>query len=82
MKALRELDLNGSQVTDAGLAIVRDLPALAGLRLARTKITEKGFHDALSAKESLMNLDLRGTKVSRESIKAWRDANPERRALQ
>ncbi len=82
MKALHELDLNGTQVTDAGLGVLRDLPALETLRLARTKITEKGFHDALSSKASLMMLDLRGTPVSRESIKAWRDANPERKAMQ
>ena len=76
MKLLRELDLNGSQVTDAGLETLKDLPALAKLRLARTKITDKGFRSALFAKESLMELDLRGTQVSRETTQAWHDAKP------
>ena len=82
MKALRELDLNGTQVTDAGLGVLRDLPSLEVLRLARTRITEKGFHEALASKASVMMLDLRGTPVSRASIKAWRDAKPERKVLQ
>ena len=82
MKALRELDLNGTQVTDAGLEILKELPALRSLRLARTKITDKGFRTALFDKESLMQLDLRGTGVSRETIQAWRDAKPGRRVLQ
>jgi hypothetical protein len=82
MKLLRELDLNGSQVTDAGLETLKDLPALAKLRLARTKITDKGFRSTLFAKDSLMELDLRGTQVSRETTQAWRDAKQGRRVLQ
>jgi hypothetical protein len=82
MKLLKELDLNGSQVTDAGLEILKELPALVKLRLARTKITDKGFRSALYAKDSLMELDVRGTQVSRETAQAWRDAKPGRRVLQ
>lgn len=82
MKLLQELDLNGSQVTDAGLETLKDLPALAKLRLARTKITDKGFRSTLFAKESLMELDLRGTEVSRETTQAWRDAKHGRRVVQ
>ncbi len=82
MKLLRELDLNGSQVTDAGLEILKELPALTALRLARTKITDKGFRSTLFAKESLMQLDLRGTDVKRETVQAWRDAKPGRRVMQ
>jgi Leucine-rich repeat (LRR) protein len=81
MKNLEELDLNGTQVTDAGLGIIRDLPALATLRLARTKITDKGFRDFLSSKESLMQLDLQHTQVSRDTVKTWRAGNPDRKAL-
>jgi hypothetical protein len=82
MKALQELDLNGTQVTDAGLKILKDLPSLARLRLAHTKISDQGFHDLLSAKESLMQLDLSGTPVNRETAKAWREAKSGRRVLQ
>jgi hypothetical protein len=82
MKNLKELDLNGTQVTDAGLGIIHDLPALATLRLARTKITDRGFRDILATKESLMQLDLQHTQVSRDTVKAWRAAKPDRKALQ
>jgi hypothetical protein len=82
MKLLKELDLNDSQVTDAGLEILKELPALARLRLARTKITDKGFRSALFAKDSLMELDVRGTEVTRETTRAWRDAKPGRHVLQ
>ena len=81
MKALRELDLNGSQITDAGLEILKELPALSSLRIARTKVTDKGFRSALFDKESLMQLDVQGTRVSRETIEAWRKAKPGRRAM-
>jgi hypothetical protein len=82
MKVLEELDLNGTQVTDAGLKLLKELPSLERLRLARTKITDQGFHDALSGKDSIMQLDLSGTSVSRETTKAWRDAKSGRRVLQ
>jgi hypothetical protein len=82
MKGLRELDLSDTQVTDAGLMILKDLPALTRLRLAKTKITDQGFRDALSGKDSLMQLDLRGTAVSHEAGRAWHDAKAERRILQ
>ena len=82
MKHLEELDLNGTQVTDAGLVIIRDLPVLATLRLARTKITDQGFRDLLATKESLMQLDLQHTQVSRDAVKRWRAAKPDRKALQ
>ncbi len=82
MKSLRELDLNDTQVTDAGLGILKELPALSRLRLARTKITDQGFKNTLFAKDSLMQLDLRGTQVSRETAKAWRAGKAGRRVLQ
>jgi hypothetical protein len=81
LKLLKEVDLNDTAVTDAGLTVLRDLPALERLRLARTKITDKGFRDALFDKDSLMQLDLQGTQVSSETRRAWRDARPGRRVL-
>jgi hypothetical protein len=82
MKALEDLDLSGTQVTNAGLEMLKQLPALATLRVARTKITDQGFRDALLAKDSLMQLDLRGTQVSHETAKAWKEAKPGRRLKQ
>jgi hypothetical protein len=80
MNQLEELDLNDTQVTDSGLRILKDLPALSALRLARTKITDQGFREMLMAKDSLMMLDLRGTEVSQETVRAWREAKPGRKA--
>ena len=79
---LRELDLSGTQVGDAGLARLEKLTALESLRLKDTRITEEGFLKWLSNREALKQLDLRGTKVTRESGKAWRTAKPGRRLMQ
>ena len=82
MSALKELDLNNTQVTDAGLKVLKDLPALRVLRLKNTKITDQGFQDALAGKDSLMQLDLTGTQVSRETVQTWQKAKDGRRAMQ
>ena len=81
MNRLKELDLSDSQVTDAGLRLLKNLPALTTVRLKNTRITDQGFKEALAEKESLIQLDLTGTQVNRETVKAWRSARPGRRAL-
>jgi hypothetical protein len=81
MRQLRELDLDRTQVTDAGLEALKRLPVLAKLRLGSTKITDKGFRESLSAKDSLMELNLQHTQVSADTVKAWHDAVPGRRAM-
>ena len=81
MNRLEELDLDNTQVTDSGLKILRDLPALASLRLQNTKVTDQGFQESLAGKATLMQLDLRGTQVSREAVQAWRKAKEGRRAM-
>jgi hypothetical protein len=82
MDGLRELDLNDSQVTDAGLKALEGLAKLETLRLRNTKVTDAGFAASLAPREALRQLDLRGTRVSREAVKAWRDAKAGRRAVQ
>ena len=80
-EALRELDSSGTQVTDAGLkpsAASRSCEVEA--RLGRRSLT-KVFTRSLSVKDSLMELDLQHTQVSPETVKAWRDAMPGRRAM-
>jgi Ran GTPase-activating protein (RanGAP) involved in mRNA processing and transport len=81
MDRLQELDLSNTQVTDAGLKILRNLPALRSLRLKNTRITDPGFHEFLAGKDSLMQLDLRGTAVSQETAQAWRKDRDGRRVL-
>jgi Leucine-rich repeat (LRR) protein len=81
MNALKDLDLDNTQVTDAGLKILKDLPALNALHLRNTRITDQGFQEELATKESLQQLDLAGTQVSRETAEAWRKAKDGRRVL-
>jgi len=81
MNALKDLDLDNTQVTDAGLKILKDLPALNALHLRNTRITDQGFREELATKESLQQLDLTGTQVSRETAQAWRKAKDGRRVL-
>ncbi len=78
---LRELDLNDTGVTDAGLPILAALPKLQILRLARTKITDAGFQQHLTGKETLTQLDLRGTEVPAKSLRDWKNAQPGREYL-
>jgi hypothetical protein len=79
---LRELDLNNTQVGDEGLKVLAGLPRLTILRLKGTRITDEGFRQALADKESLRELDLRGTKVTPATRKAWLEAKKgERKVL-
>lgn len=81
MGRLRELDLNDTGITDASLAVIAALPALESLKLARTKVTDAGFRAHLIGKESLTRLNVQGTAVTPETVAAWREARPDRRAL-
>ena len=81
LKQLRELDLNNSQVTDAGLTVIAQLPNLRDLRLARTKITDEGFRQHLLEKKELLNLELTGTTVASKTVREWKAAVPDRKAL-
>lgn len=83
MKDLRELDLNDTKVTDAGLKTIREsFPKLESLKLSHTAVTDEGLTGSLTPMESLKNLNLRGTKVTGEAVKAWKDAKSGRRVLQ
>jgi hypothetical protein len=76
------LDLNDTQVTDEGLSVVAGLPRLEELRLARTKISDEGFRKFFSAKESLLKLDLTGTRVKGKSKREWKKAKAGRDYLE
>ena len=81
MKQLEELDLNDTQVTDEGLRTLSELPRLEALRLRKTPITDEGFRKYLLPMESLKQLDLRGTKVASKTVREWKAAQPDRKAL-
>jgi hypothetical protein len=82
MNELKDLDLNNTQITDAGLTILKELPELKVLRLKNTRVTDPGFQASLAGKDSLMQLDLTGTAIRRETVQAWQKAKTGRRALQ
>jgi hypothetical protein len=77
---LTELDLNYTQVTDAGLAKLKALP-LKTLRLRETKITDEGFREHLMPREALMELDLTDTAVKSSTAREWKNAKPDRKYL-
>jgi len=80
MSKLRELDLNDTKVTDAGLAAIKEKP-LEVLRLRNTAITDAGFRSQLAGLESLRELDLRGTKVAPATFREWKSAKSGRRGF-
>jgi hypothetical protein len=80
MSNLRELDLNDTKVTDAGLAKIKSKP-LVTLRLRNTSITDAGFREYSLNLGSLMELDLRGTAVLPATFREWKAAKPGRKGL-
>lgn len=80
MSKLKELDLNDTRVTDAGLAKIRDKP-LVTLRLRNTSVTDAGFRENLLGLDSLMELDLRGTAVLPATFREWKAAKQGRKGL-
>ena len=78
-KKLRELDLNGSQLTDTGLAKVAALPALEILRIRATRVSDEGFQRYLFPKPTLHQLDARETAISPKTLREWKNQDSERR---
>lgn len=77
---LKTLDLSDSAITDKSLAIIATLPALEKLSLARVKgITEAGFQDTVLNMPSLKEIDVRGTAIKVETLRAWRAAGTDRK---
>jgi hypothetical protein len=79
MTQLKELDLNDSQITDAGLEILAQLPALEIVRIRGTLVTDKGFGAWLAAKESLIQIDARDTAIASKSLRDWKALDKDRR---
>lgn len=78
---LRVLDIDNSQITDAGLATLRTLPKLETLRVKNTRITDAGFKEHFADYPGLKELDARDTGVLPKTIRAWKNAQPDRKAL-
>lgn len=78
---LRELDLNDTLVTDAGLEQLELLTTLVVLRLRNTKISQDGLERLLTQLTEVRQLDIRGTQVDAEWVQAWKAERPGRRVL-
>jgi len=67
LKDVVELNLRGTDVTDAGLKHVAGLKSLKKLHLEKTKITDKGLAE-LKGLDNLEWLNVYGTQVSNDSL--------------
>jgi hypothetical protein len=75
---LRELTLNDSLISDAGLQLLRQLPALESLRIARTKITKDGIVEFLADPPAkLKELDVSGNSIPASALRKWKNQEPE-----
>lgn len=77
---LKELTLNDSGISDAGLKTLTRLPALQSLRVARTKITKDGVIAFLeSAPQSLKEVDVSGNSIPASILRKWKNQDPDHR---
>jgi hypothetical protein len=67
LDGLRELDLSGSQVTDAGLGFLAGAQSLMALTLWDTHVTDAGLHH-LQELPSLVELDLGATAITDQGL--------------
>lgn len=75
MERLRELTLNDSGLTDAGLETLRGLPALESLRIARTKVTPEGVRALLDdPPPRLREIDVSGNGIPTSILRRWKNA--------
>ena len=72
---LIELDINGAQITDAGLERLKGLTALKHLVLTNTKVTDAGL-EHLKGLTALERLDLNNTKVTAVGVARLQQSLP------
>ncbi len=73
---LRELDLNDTPITDAGLEFLVTLPKLEALRIARTKATPDGVAKHVLGNPKLKQIDVTGLGVPSKALREWKTADP------
>jgi hypothetical protein len=79
LKRLRKLDLSNTQVTDDGLAVLKELPGLEVLYLNGTRVTDDGVRRNIFPIETLKELSLLRTKVTKKTRDEWRAAKEGRK---
>jgi hypothetical protein len=81
LKRLHTLDLSNTQVTDEGLRVLQELPRLEVLYLNGTKVTDEGMRRNLFPIETLAELSLLRTKVTKKTRDEWRAAREGRKVV-
>src|SRR5207249_1994353 len=76
MTWITDIDLNDTQVTDAGLVHIRGLQELKYLRLKQTRITDEGLTH-LSGLKKLGSLSLEGSFVTKEAADKFKKDRPD-----
>ena len=71
------LNLNGTQVTDAGLKELAGLTQMQNLGLSRTQVTDAGLKE-LTGMKNLQMVNLVGTKVTDAGVQELQKALPRR----
>jgi hypothetical protein len=79
LKRLHKLDLSNTQVTDDGLRVLKELPSLEVLFLNGTRVTDEGVRQNLFPIETLTELSLLRTKVTKKTRDEWRAAKEGRK---
>jgi hypothetical protein len=73
---MRWIGVNGTSVSDAGLAAISDLPNLKSLDLEKTLVTDEGLRH-LEKMPSLAVVNLAGSNVTSEGVWRLRLARPD-----
>jgi hypothetical protein len=79
MAALREVDLNATQITDRTLQLLAELPNLEVVRVANTQASAEGVITHLLPLPKLRELDVRGLKVPRAILQQWKGDDKSKR---
>ena len=79
MDTLREVDLNSTQITDKTLALLAEIKSLKVLKIANTKATAEGVQKLLLPRTNLLELDVRGLKLTRKDLQEWKAKNKDER---
>lgn len=75
LSRLRELTLNDSRITDAGLARLKGLESLESLRIARTGVTADGVRAFLEdPPPRLREIDVSGNDIPTSILRKWKNA--------
>ncbi len=75
LKSLRRLDLGNTEITDAGLKVVKELKGLRELDLQATKVTDAGAKE-LTGLKNLKLLNVFATKVTDAGAAELERASP------